>query len=242
MDDDASPGVPEWVVTYGDMMSLLLTFFIMLVSLSDVVAQEKYRAVLDSLQQYVGYRQGPIAPPGKNFPLNSALRQLDAFSLSSFTDDDTGYGGIRTMAVEGKNVHVFRTREGTPAKVGEAVVFAPGETALSQVGQDRLQVIALELAGKPNKIEIRGHASADPLPEGSASANQCVISYERARVVLGYMVQLGIAPDRMRIVAASTTEPLPKTGDWQSQQNDRVEIRILDAFAETFVGPREVVR
>ncbi|MBL4886213.1 MAG: flagellar motor protein MotB, partial [Planctomycetaceae bacterium] len=36
MDDDEPPGVPEWVVTYGDMMSLLLTFFIMLVSLSEV--------------------------------------------------------------------------------------------------------------------------------------------------------------------------------------------------------------
>jgi chemotaxis protein MotB len=53
MDDD-SPGVPEWVVTYGDMMSLLLTFFIMLVSLSEVVAENKYRAILDALQKYTG--------------------------------------------------------------------------------------------------------------------------------------------------------------------------------------------
>ena len=35
-ENDSSPGVPEWVVTYGDMMSLLLTFFIMLVSLSEL--------------------------------------------------------------------------------------------------------------------------------------------------------------------------------------------------------------
>ena len=46
MEDDGPPGVPEWVVTYGDMMSLLLTFFIMLVSLSEVVADQKYRAIL----------------------------------------------------------------------------------------------------------------------------------------------------------------------------------------------------
>ena len=34
--EDEAPGVPEWVVTYGDMMSLLLTFFIMLVSMSEL--------------------------------------------------------------------------------------------------------------------------------------------------------------------------------------------------------------
>jgi len=85
--------VPEWVVTYGDMMSLLLTFFIMLVSLSDVAADQKYRAILDSLQRYIGYRNGPIAPIGKSFPLNSLIAGLETFG--SFTDDDDGLGGVK---------------------------------------------------------------------------------------------------------------------------------------------------
>src|SRR5690606_21337153 len=59
MDDDAPPGVAEWVVTYGDMMSLLLTFFIMLVSMSEVKEDEKYRAVMEALQHYLGYRAAP---------------------------------------------------------------------------------------------------------------------------------------------------------------------------------------
>ena len=65
MDDDGPPGVPEWVVTYGDMMSLLLTFFIMLVSLSEVIAEKKYRAVLEALDQHMngGYTTAPASPP-----------------------------------------------------------------------------------------------------------------------------------------------------------------------------------
>ncbi|MEO1994779.1 MAG: flagellar motor protein MotB, partial [Planctomycetaceae bacterium] len=43
--DSDTPGVPEWVVTYGDMMSLLLTFFIMLVSLSEVVNNRRYQDI-----------------------------------------------------------------------------------------------------------------------------------------------------------------------------------------------------
>ena len=41
-EEEESMGIPEWVVTFGDMMSLLLTFFIMLVSLSEMKEEEKY--------------------------------------------------------------------------------------------------------------------------------------------------------------------------------------------------------
>ena len=50
VEEDAPPGVPEWVVTYGDMMSLLLTFFIMLVSMSELKDEGKNRAALNSMK------------------------------------------------------------------------------------------------------------------------------------------------------------------------------------------------
>ncbi len=50
-EDDPPPGVPEWVVTYGDMMSLLLTFFIMLVSMAEMKQDGKVRAALNALEQ-----------------------------------------------------------------------------------------------------------------------------------------------------------------------------------------------
>ncbi|MFN0196532.1 MAG: flagellar motor protein MotB, partial [Planctomycetaceae bacterium] len=50
-EDDAPAGAPEWVVTYGDMMSLLLTFYIMLVSMSEMKdnSNGKLRAMMDSM-------------------------------------------------------------------------------------------------------------------------------------------------------------------------------------------------
>ena len=41
-EDDPPIAIPEWVVTFGNLMSLLLTFFIMLVSLSEMKSEEKY--------------------------------------------------------------------------------------------------------------------------------------------------------------------------------------------------------
>ena len=45
IEEDPPAGVPEWVVTYGDMMSLLLTFFIMLVSMSKIKEEGTMRAL-----------------------------------------------------------------------------------------------------------------------------------------------------------------------------------------------------
>ena len=57
---DDGGGVPEWVVTFGDMMSLLLTFFIMLVSMSEVKEQERYQAMVDSIRQRFGHDHGGL--------------------------------------------------------------------------------------------------------------------------------------------------------------------------------------
>lgn len=236
-EDDGTAGVPEWVVTYGDMMSLLLTFFIMLVSLSEVQADKKYRAILDALQQYVGYRNGPAAPPDKNFPLNGVIEQV-APMLGSFTNDDDGTGGVKTQAVEGNDLRVFRSREGLSRRVGEPVVFAPGDAGLTESAKQQLVEIAEHLAGKPNKIEIRAHAAPEPLPDASPYRDKIALTYERARNILLFLLAEGIEPDRLRITAASDIEPLPVTAEHLAVEMDRAEILIADVFVSEYVGPR----
>lgn len=224
MDDDAPPGVPEWVVTYGDMMSLLLTFFIMLVSLSEVAADKKYRAVLEALQAYQGYRQGPVSPPGEHFPLNGTMESLRL--LGSFTDEDDGFGGGQTKAVDGRDVRVFRTREGEAVRVGELLLFARFSAELDDITVAELERIAEELAGKPNKIEIRAHCSTDPLPESSVWKNHTALSYARARQISLALQEAGVDRERIRLTAAGDTMPLPRTGDRIDQRDDRAEVLI----------------
>ena len=237
MDDDGSHGVPEWVVTYGDMMSLLLTFFIMLVSLSEVIAEDKYRAILDALQRYVGYRTTSVSPPGTNYPLNSLVSSLK--SLGSHTNSDTGHGGVKIRGVDGKEFRVYRVREGKPIRVGEPILFRPLEAALTDEAKNQLASIAVELAGIPNKIVIRGHTSPTPVPVTSEFGDRFLLSYERARNVFLFLKDRGIDYKRMRIEALADNEPPPPSGDRKVVQSDRVEVVLLDAFADEFIGPRD---
>ena len=43
-------GIPEWVVTFGDMMSLLLCFFILLQMFSEVKKDEEYQRVITAIK------------------------------------------------------------------------------------------------------------------------------------------------------------------------------------------------
>ncbi len=236
-DDDGPPGVPEWVVTYGDMMSLLLTFFIMLVSLSEVVADQKFRAMMQSFHEYFGYTSGPTTPPGKNFPLNSIMPKMD--QLGSFTDEDTGEGGVKIESAEGQDVLVYRTREGTPLRIGDPVHFRVGEVELPRSELAKLKVVAEELAGKPNKIDVRSHASPDPLPQNGKIQNKVRLTYERAREIRRVLEDMGIAPDRLRLSAFGDTQPMQESGDRTTINHDRVELIVLDAFADEFRGPED---
>ncbi|MCC7407982.1 MAG: flagellar motor protein MotB, partial [Phycisphaeraceae bacterium] len=51
-------GAPEWVLTYGDMMSLLLCFFIMLVALSEIKEEDKFKAIATEIQKAFGIQGG----------------------------------------------------------------------------------------------------------------------------------------------------------------------------------------
>ncbi|MBI1344805.1 OmpA family protein [bacterium] len=238
MDDDAPPGVPEWVVTYGDMMSLLLTFFIMLVSLSEVKANKKYRAVLESLQKGVGYRAGPLAPPGDYFPLNS---MVDGNStLGSFKKAGVGKGGVKAQQTpDGDDQRVYIPRHGEPVPAGDYILYREHQIEPDAAALSQIDTISLNLAGKPNKIEICGHTSSKPLPSDSSYRNLMELSYARARCVYNRMLADGVEPHRLRIVAYADHAPLPTSHDAQELNQDRVNVLILDTYHNDYIGPRE---
>lgn len=55
LEEEAVPGVPEWFVTFADMMSLLLAFFIMLVSMSSFEEPKQFQSMIASLREQFGH-------------------------------------------------------------------------------------------------------------------------------------------------------------------------------------------
>jgi len=235
--EDPPYGAPPWVVTYSDMMSLLLTFFIMLVSLSDLKADKKYRAAVESIMKRIGYNAAPSAPLGLGSPLGALIEKLR--SLAAASDKDRGKGGVRKPGVPGKDKRTFLGREGTAIHCGEALDFTPGSAEISPATEPMLRLIAERLAGKPNKIELRGHASSAPLPPDCEFPDKLTLSYERGRRVMEILEREGVLRERMRISAAGDNDPPPQSPDQAARREDRVVIFVLDTYARAFVGPHD---
>ena len=73
----APAGAPEWVLTYGDMMSLLLCFFIMLVALSEIKKEDKYQAVVRGVKAAFGMTGGGGSVPTLDDPERSLIKTLE---------------------------------------------------------------------------------------------------------------------------------------------------------------------
>jgi chemotaxis protein MotB len=234
MDDEPEEiGIPEWVVTFGDMMSLLLTFFIMLVSLSEIKEEDTYQALVDSMQQQFGYKRTLDAlAPGDAKPRSSEFSVLSTTGRAK--KKDTAKGGVPEKAPVGEEQHVRIIRPGNMTAVGSVVFFEVGSDRLTPASQRILQQTAKQLRGKPQRIEVRGHVSAEFAARTIGTDESMLLAIRRAAAVKRYLVsQEGIASDRFRVSSAEATEPITRNATTTKFGNDsRVEVFLLDETVE----------
>ncbi len=235
-DEGGGGDIPEWVVTFGDMMSLLLTFFIMLVSLSEMKEEETYQAMVQSMQQNFGYDMSQLSiTPGDARPRNSKVAKLATTGRSRRRD--TMKGGAKPQAASGENERVLNVRMGDRTGIGTVVRFQQHQAELSDEARKSIDELIVLLSGKPQKIDVRGHTSKVPIPD----SDPWTLSFARANVVTQYMLANGIKQHRVRISVAGKGEPLSitvgdKTEATDIQENDRVEIFMLDESSDLTIG------
>lgn len=235
MDEEAddTPGIPEWVVTFGDMMSLLLTFFIMLVSLSEIKEEETYQALVDSMQRQFGYtRTLDALTPGRKRPRQSAYKPLATTGRAK--KKDTASGGVPEKAPYGEEPQVRIIRPGQMTAVGSVVFFEIGSNELSETARGVIKHLAQQLRGKPQKIEVRGHVAAEFAARTHGTDEAVKLGFERAAAVRRILVdEEGLNPARFRISSVADSEPISTTGRTSAtNRNPRVEVFMLDETVE----------
>jgi len=234
-EQEQEAGIPEWVVTFGDMMSLLLTFFVLLFSMSEV-KQEQSTALIESLRRQFGSDRSTMSMmPGLAPPTNATLNKLP--SLGRARRADTMKGGDKVSAPVGDFPRVLAIRPSRDAALGGVVYFPEGESQLTEEDRRILEAAVRTIGGKPQKIEVRGHTSSRPLPRKSTYRNHWDLGYARGVNVMEYLVRLGIDPKRIRVTSAADHEPI-HTGydELLRRRNSRVEILMTDELVADLRG------
>ncbi len=235
-DDEQPQAIAEWVVTFGDMMSLLLTFFIMLLSMSEIREEERFELMVEALRKRFGHETSVVSMvPGPTRPRNSPVEKLA--SMGRARRVDTMQGGDRVRAPVGEHPRVRAMRTADQRTLGCEILFAEGEWEPNEANRQVLQATAKEIGGKPQKIEIRGHTSPRPLPDDSPFRTHWDLAYARSVVTMEYLAKLGIDPRRMRISVAADKEPKYISPDpLLRRQNPRVEVFMLDELVKDLEG------
>jgi len=223
--------VPEWVVTYGDLMSLLLCFFILLAAFSELKRDHEYQEVVKSVREAFGYVGGTGLAPSQIDPSRNNTQSILDMSLTGRRKDPIDESTIRNMV--GKQTRVQTIREGTQFTIGGNIAFDVGSTELKQPAKVELDALAQLVSGRNNRIAIRGHAyGLDRGQEGGSDLRD--ISYRRAKAVGEYLVSKGVRPEVLSYEAFADTAPAEvRVYDPEEQGvNRRVQVILTEILVD----------
>jgi chemotaxis protein MotB len=234
-------GAPDWMVTYGDMMTLLLCFFVLIVSFSTIDPKEKhkYEAAMESIKEALGM-PGNGKVPNDAIPKMSMVQVLERVQRERKKHDNEA--STKEEGMQGETTEVTKIRDGMQFTVGGPVSFEPASATLTDQAKQRLETIAELMRGYNNLIQLRGHAASMELAGHPDSSYQTLwqLSHARARAVMDYLTEppIGLRPDRFRLVAVADREPLAQRAysSRDKAPNRRVEVVVAEQLTREVKG------
>ena len=231
--DDAPPGAPAWMVTYGDMMSLLLTFFVLLISFS-TISEEDFNEAMMSLQGALGVLDSNTSPvrifhipePPKSLPksVERLARELK-----------------KRLQVLGKDEEIdiqLDKEGGLKLNLPSRILFDTARAELKPDAYEVLNNMAEVLSGVPGAfIEVRGHTDNRPLRSRGPFKDNHDLSYGRAKAVWEYLLRAGTnVGDQFEIIACGAEQPVATNDTEEGRQaNRRVELYVRGELSEDIV-------
>jgi chemotaxis protein MotB len=226
----AGKGGGAWKVAYADFVTAMMAFFMVmwLVGQKEDVKEaiaHYFQDPTGEMEEMDGSTQGaPTPPPGRG---HGGKPKQDSPSKDPHDE-------------ESKKPRTLVIHTGAQTAVGAIVVFADDATNLDEEGKREINRILPKLAGMPQKIEVRGHASRRGLKSTEDESATWRLCYERSMAVLAYLQEQGIEPNRIRLTQAGVYEPFTIRNDADVQiRNSRVEVFLLAEIAEDLVGTPE---
>lgn len=226
---DDQPGSPAWMTTFGDMMTLLLVFFVLLYSFSSMDV-EKFEGFISALQNQLGVLEGgkTITPNpnidagtmGEDYAqapenIQQIMRELDNYIESN---------GL------GERVNVENKRKGLVISLTGEILYELGRADIRDEGREVLAMISDILIDIPNDIMIEGHTDNLPIRTDEFPSNW-ELSTARAVNVIEFLIEeRDFDPARLSAAGYSEYRPVADNDNADGRaENRRVEVVVLNS-------------
>ena len=207
-----------WAVTYGDLMSYLMIFFLVLFSFSiaktDKTKSRKYEESLDNIQKAFG---GKIDT--KRVERAKVKEQEDnvADKIKQSMANNQMAGLVQIDSNE-RRVKLVLT---------EAVLFDSGKADLKDRAKEVLKPIAEELRKLPNEVLVEGHTDNIPMHKGRYATNW-ELSMARAYSVIKFLEETGMNPKKLAGIGYGENRSVADNTTIEGRaKNRRIEISLL---------------
>jgi chemotaxis protein MotB len=203
-----------WAVTYGDLMSYLMIFFLVLFSFSiaktDKAKSRKYEESLANIQRAFG---------GK--------ADVQRLERAMAKEQEEAAGDKLMESVSSNLVQVEQNEKKIKLVLTEGVLFSSGRADLQDRAKEVLKPIVDELKKLPNEVIVEGHTDNVPIRSGRYSTNW-ELSMARAYSVISYFEELGMDKKRLAGIGYGENRPVAEnTTSVGRAKNRRIEISLM---------------
>ena len=231
------PGAPLYMSTYGDMVTLVLCFFVLLFAMSSVYAQKFQKALL-SLRGSLGVLKGGTTVEATVEP-NTSGEEVTAAGSAPRHEMDTQHVAytinsyLRSEGLD-KSIQVTINQRGVAVSISDQFLFDSGSAVLKPDGKRVLYKIATLVREEVPAMSVEGHTDAVPL-RGGIYRDNWGLSSARAAVVASYLAaEAGVSPQKLQAVGYSSYRPMvPNDTAEHRALNRRVDIIFLSQYPKT---------
>jgi len=210
----------RWLVTFNDMITLILTFFVLLLAMSDMD-----KASIDQVSQSVseafgiGGIRAPLVPP------RAAQPSIDRGQIHADRNAEISKMAIKIASLPGMEAQT--SPGGLRITMNEKVLFEPESDMLGEKSRQLLMSLAPVLRETGASVTVEGHTDDRPA-DGNRFASNWELSTARAVSVVTFLIEKGgIAPERLSAVGYGDARPRVENQDARARQiNRRVEINL----------------
>lgn len=227
-EDEPKAGAPEWMATYGDMVTLLLCFFVLLFSFATLDVQ-KFKAISQSMSGALGVLDSGAAinmqPLIGSFPNDSPTEENEEFKqlyeeMSEYVKENNLQASV-TLRLDERGLLV---------RFMDDVLFDSGKADLTQNAKEIINKVAEIIRANDKNVRVEGHTDNVPISTSRFPSNW-ELSTTRAVNVVKYLIEVnGIEAKRLSASGYSDQHPVDDNSTKEGRQrNRRVDMVILRA-------------
>ena len=228
-------GIAPWVITFADMVTLLMVFFILLFAIG-TVEQEKWRQIKESLREALGAdaveelgtRQGlDVVKQVQTQVDEQTVHAVDEVGAMVNREIEDIISEVEEFVFKNKlsgEVRVSSDERGAVITISDVVLFPAGSSEMTPVGRKTLQQVFDLLKQFHYNVKVEGHTDNTPIHTLRFPSNW-ELSASRASEVAHMLIKDGFPPERLSVEGFAEFRPkVPNTSPENRAVNRRIEV------------------